>query len=110
MVEEIALFIEHLNGIHSMIKSDHILNLFQEVEGRLPGEKEQILAPLRAFLNLDPERQCLYQVGRRLGIFSRLSDMESSQRLEKVKKTCREFGITPDTVDETVDELMRRFI
>jgi hypothetical protein len=110
MAEEIVLFIETLSGIRSMIKSDHILNLFQEVEGRLPEEKEQILAPLRAFLSMDPERQCLYQVGRRLGIFSRLSDMESPHRLQKVEKTCREFGITPDTVDQIVDELMRRFI
>jgi hypothetical protein len=110
MVEEIVLFIENLSGIHSMIRSDHILNLFQEVEGKLPEEKEQMLAPLRAFLSLNPEEQCLYQVGRRLGFFSRLSDMESPRRLEKVEKTCRELGITPDTVDATVDELMRRFI
>jgi len=110
MVEEIVLFIENLNGIHSRIKSDHILNLFQEVEGKLPKEKEQILSPLGAFLGLDREKQCLYQVGRRLGIFSRLSDMESQHRVQKVEKTCREFGITPDNVDNTVDELMRRFI
>ncbi len=110
MVKEIMLFLENLNGIDSMIKSDHILNLFQEVEGKLPEEKDRILAPLRAFAGLDPDRQCLYQVGRRLGIFSRLSDMESSHRIAKVEKTCLQLGITPENVDDTVDELMKRFI
>jgi radical SAM family protein len=110
MVKEIMLFLENLNGIDSMIKSDHILNLFQEVEGKLPEEKNLILAPLRAFARLDPEKQCLYQVGRRLGIFSRLSDMDSSHRIAKVEKTCRQLGITPENVDDTVDELMKRFI
>ncbi len=110
MVEEIVLFIEHLKGIQSMIKSDHVLNLFQEVEGKLPEQKPQILAPLYEFLRLDPEKQCLYQVGRRMGFFSRLSDMQSIHRMNKVEKTCREFGITPDNVDDAVDELMRRFI
>ena len=109
-VAEIVLFIEHLTGIRSMIKSDHILNLFQEVEGRLPEEKGKILAPLRAFLKLDPNRQCLYQVGRRLGVFSGLSDMTRPHRMEKVEKTCRELGVTADNVDHAVDELMRRFI
>ena len=110
MVKEIMLFLESLNGIDSMIKSDHILNLFQEVEGKLPEEKDRILAPLRAFAGLGPDRQCFYQVGRRLGIFSRLSDMESSHRIAKVEKTCRQLGITPENVDDTVDELMKRFI
>jgi len=110
MVKEIMLFLENLNGIDSMIKSDHILNLFQEVEGKLPEEKDRILAPLREFAGLGPDRQCLYQVGRRLGIFSRLSDMESSHRIAKVEKTCLQLGITPENVDDTVDELMKRFI
>jgi hypothetical protein len=109
-VKEIMRFLESLNGIESMIKSDHILNLFQEVEGKLPEERDRILAPLRAFARLDPDRQCLYQVGRRLGIFSRLSDMDSPHRIAKVEKTCRQHGITPENVDDTVDELMKRFI
>ncbi len=34
--EELLLFLENLNGIESTVKSDHVLNLFSEVEGRLP--------------------------------------------------------------------------
>ena len=110
MVEENKLLIESLDGITSVVKSDHILNLFENLEGTLPQDKERMLDIINDFLVMEPERQCLYQVGRRLGFFSRLSDMESPHRLNKAEKTCKELGITPENVDEVIDELMKRFI
>jgi radical SAM superfamily enzyme YgiQ (UPF0313 family) len=110
MAEEVLLFIESLNGITSVLKSDHILNLFQNLEGKFPEDKENMLDIIRRFLAMTPDRQCVYQVGRRLGYFSRLSDMENPRRLERAEKSCRQFGITPENVDEVIDELMRRFI
>jgi hypothetical protein len=110
MVEETLLFIESLNGITSEVKSDHILNLFQNLEGKLPEEKEGMLDILRRFLAMTPERQCIYQVGRRLGFFSRMRDMENPRRLERAEKACRDFGITPENADGVIDELMKRFI
>jgi len=102
--------IESLNGITSVVKSDHILNLFENVEGTLPQDKERMLEIIRTFLAMEPERQCLYQVGRRLGFISSLSDMESPRRLKKTEKACRQFGVTWENVDEVIDELMKRFI
>ena len=110
MAEEVLLFIESLNGITSVLKSDHILNLFQNLEGKFPEDKENMLDIIRRFLAMTPDRQCVYQVGRRLGFFSRLSDMENPRRLERAQKSCRQFGITPENVDEVIDELMKRFI
>jgi len=110
MAEETLLFIESLNGITSVVKSDHILNLFQDLEGKLPEDKEKILDMLRRFLAMTPDRQCIYQVGRRLGFFSGLLDMQNPRRLERAEKACKNFGITPENVDGMVDELMKRFI
>lgn len=110
MAKETLLFIESLNGITSVLKSDHILNLFQNLEGKLPEDKENMMDIVRRFLDLPPDRQCVYQVGRRLGFFSRMSDMEIPGRLERAEKACRQFGITPENVDEVIDELMKRFI
>jgi len=110
MAEEVLLFIESLNKITSVLKSDHILNLFQNLEGKLPEDKENMLDIVRRFLAMTPDRQCVYQVGRRLGYFSRLSDMENPRRLERAKKACKQFAITPENVDEVIDELMKRFI
>jgi len=110
MAQENLLLIENLDGITSVLKSDHILNLFENLEGIFPDDKERMLAVLRSFLALEPRQQCVYQAGRRLGIFSRLSDMQSPRRLAKAEKSCRQLGITPDNVDDVVDELMKRFI
>ena len=110
MARETLLFIESLNGITSVVKSDHILNLFQNLEGKLPEDKESMLDILRGFLAMTPDRQCIYQVGRRLGFFSGLHDMKNPRRLERAEKACKDFGITPENVDGMVDELMRRFI
>ena len=110
VVKETKLLIESLDGITSVVKSDHILNLFQNLEGTLPQDKEHMLEIINDFLAMDPERQSIYQVGRRLGLFSSLSDMESPQRLAKAEKMCRQLSITPDNVDGVIDELMKRFI
>jgi hypothetical protein len=110
MAKEILLFLETLGGITSTIRSDHILNLFQEVEGKLPEDMPQMIGVLRTFLDMSPEDQTLYQVGRRLGIFAGLDDMQQPRRVTRVEKTCRELGITPQNVDEIIDELMKRFI
>ena len=110
VVKETKVLIESLDGITSVVKSDHILNLFQNLEGTLPQDKERMLEIINNFLAMDPRRQSVYQVGRRLGLFSSLSDMESTQRLAKAEKMCRQLGITPDNVDDVIDELMKRFI
>ena len=75
-----------------------------------PIDRERMLHIVRTFLAMKPERQMVYQVGRRLGYFSSLNDMERPQRLAKAEKMCRELGITPDNVDDVIDELMKRFI
>jgi hypothetical protein len=110
MAEEILTFIESLDGITSFVKSDHILNLFQEIEGKLPEDKTLMMKPVQIFLSMDPTRQTLYTVGRRLGIFSKLNDMDSARRCNRAQKAYRELGITPENADVIVEELMKRFI
>ena len=110
MVREIRLFIESLDGITSMIVSDHILNLFEEIRGRLPEAKSDMLAVLDRFLSLSDRDQCRFQVGRRLGIFTRMADMQSPRRRDKVDAFCDRHGIGPENVDGMVDEMMKRFI
>ncbi len=63
--EELLLFLENLNGIESAVKSDHVLNLFSEVEGRLPQDKEKMISTVHRFLQLSPEQQMIFSNGRR---------------------------------------------
>ena len=110
MAEELLLLLDNLNGITSTVKSDHILNLFQEVEGRLPEDKERMTAPLRAFLAMPPEEQLIYMVGRRTGIFSKLEDLHDSELRNHAEKARTAHRVTLDNVDDFTLEMMKRFI
>ncbi len=110
VVEEILLFIESLGEITSTLASDHILNLFQDVEGHFPDDKEGMCDKIREFLAMDPVAKMHYQVGRRLGLFHGLGGMKGSAHMKRVKETCQQYAITPDNVDSVLNELMNRFI
>lgn len=110
VAKEILLFIQNLDGITSIVKSDHILNLFGDLEGILPRDKERMISILRTFLALTPERQGMYQVGRRLGIFHSLSDMQDPDRLSNAERACGKLAVTADNLDSITDRLTKSFI
>jgi hypothetical protein len=110
VAEELLLFFENLHNITSMVKSDHIVNLFQEAEGQLPAAMEQITSVFRKFLAMDPEEQMVYMVGRRSGLFSCLQDMNDSILLAQVENTIDVHQLTPDSVGRYTDEMLKRFI
>ena len=110
MARELLLFLESLSGITSAIRSDHILNLLPEVDGQLPRDQARLVGIVRAFLDLDPELQMIYRVGRRLGILSGLDGLEDAGTIARVEAICREYQLRPDNVDAVTDDLMRRFI
>lgn len=110
VAEEILLFLETLDGISSTLKSDHILNLFQEIEGCYPVDKVAMTGVIRDFFALSEEEQLLYQVGRRMGLFAQLADLQRPDRRQRAVAACAQFGITTDNIDTTITELMQRFI
>lgn len=107
---ELLLFLEHLEGISSSIKSDHILNLFQEVEGQLPEDKELMMRPIRDFLALAEAEQLLYLVGRRCGIFNRLSRLRDDELRRHAEKALAAHQVTWDNYDEWAAAMVQRFI
>ncbi len=109
-VRELLTFFEALDGVTSTIKSDHVLNLFENLEGQYPQDKTKIVAILKSFLALAPMEQVHYQVGRRMGVFRNLADMDDKAKRSHVEHACIQSDIRPDNVDEVVDELMKRFI
>ncbi|MCK5836060.1 MAG: radical SAM protein [Desulfobacula sp.] len=110
MAKEIRLFLESLDNITSQVKSDHILNLFETINGKLPEDKERLINIIDSFFDLPPEQRVLYQLGRRMGFFRGPGDMENSPHLDQVQQACRNYGVTPENVDEVIDELMKRFV
>jgi len=110
VAKEILLFIDSLEGITSTVKSDHILNLFQEVEGTLPEGKERMVSVIKRYLSMGLEEQMLYQIGRRTGIFSRLEDLNDPELRKYAESKYSDFKITPQNVDRIVARFMKRFI
>ena len=65
---EIRLFIEELSGITSYLASDHIMNLIETLSGRLPEDKEKLLAIIDDYFALNEDERLLYRIGRRAGL------------------------------------------
>ena len=110
ILEEEKLLIEHLN-CHSYFVSDHITNLLQEIEGQLPQDKEKMLATIARFQSLSPEERHNFRVGRRVGIYDQLDDLDNSGKHSVAEHAIQKLSKDGGQVDEeTIYGLMERFI
>lgn len=107
---ELLVFLQSLSGITSHVKSDHILNLFEEIDGVLPNGQHRMIAVIHRFLAMRPEEQVVYQIGRRTGLFRKLDDCNDPPLRRQVLKYVEQWGVTPGNVDLVCSELMQRFI
>lgn len=87
VVEEIRLFIETLEGITTYVASDHMGNLLQDVEGKLPQDKQKMLDALDRYLELDREHRLHYRIGRMMGLYTGVKDMERPDLFQRVQAT-----------------------
>lgn len=76
LAEEIRVFIENLDGITSRVTSDHIMNLLEEVSGKLPDDREKMLAVVDRYQALSDEDRLVYRAGRRGGVFRSTEDLK----------------------------------
>lgn len=113
LAEEIRVFVEHLEGITSTVTSDHIMNLLEEVSGKLPEDKPQMLAVIQAYQELPDTERLVYRVGRRGGAF------RSTRDLERDPATCRrirqmiaevEQKEGPEAVERMITDMVDQYI
>ncbi len=111
IVREERLFLEHLEGVRSYVVSDHSLNLLEEVEGQLPGDKPRLLAVIDRYLSLPGPERLLFQLGRRLGLFQGLDDLDNPPRRAKAEEVRGEIQTRyGDDLEQAVRTLTERFI
>jgi radical SAM superfamily enzyme YgiQ (UPF0313 family) len=108
IVREEGLFIEELNGITSYFTSDHILNLLEEVEGQLPGDKPKMKGIIDRYLALPEGERINYRLGRRAGFYRKLDDLNNPLLFQKVQ--CLLEATSPQGVEGTIAGLMERYI
>jgi hypothetical protein len=110
IVQELHTFIDNLKGLSSYLVSDHILNLFGDLNGHLPEDKSLLLSILRRFLKLDEEEQILYRFGRRLGAFTSLNDLDDESRRLRVSQIMSENNVNSENIDSLTEQIMQRFV
>jgi len=111
MVKEIRLFIESLDGISTTLVSDHILNLLEEVEGTLPGDKQRMLAVIDGYLSMPEEDRLLFQLGRRGAAIRYLEDLKNPAVRMRLKEAKRQIEKDiPGGIPEYLKEIKRQFI
>ena len=111
LIGEQHLFLENLDGITSYYSNDHAVNLLLEVEGKLPEAKPGMLTLLDRFLSMSPEEKTHFSLGKRLGHYSRLDDMENSSRHQQVALQITELqNRYPGREDEICHHLRERIV
>jgi len=111
LLREERLFIEHLEGVETWVKSDHIMNLLEEVDGRLPGDKEKILSVIDRYFELSPEDRLVYRMGRRAGIYRGTDDLKDEVAFGRLKKTIDEMEKRePGSVERRLSFLLDQYI
>ena len=113
VVEEIKLFIESLdNSITSTITSDHIMNLLEEVKGKLPEEKENMLNVIKKYQDRPETDRIVYRIGRRGGAYSSTDDLYRDQTTyDKIKRLVSELSSKgPNETERFIEEMADQYI
>lgn len=109
VVKEIGEFIQRLE-VTSELKSDHIENLLQEVDGKLSQDKEKMLGVINRYLALPPEEKLIFRLGRRTGFFTGLDELDDPAKRARVEQMLRGIRARGEDFEEAIFALKRRFL
>jgi len=110
IVHEIGEFISKLD-FTGELKSDHILNLLPELEGRFPDAKQACLDVVNRYLAMPLRERLNYRLGRRSGLYEKLNDIYNADKFRRIDEAMTRAGAdTSEKVDELINEIKKRFI
>jgi len=109
VVREIATFVENLQ-VTSFLKSDHILNLLMDIEGKMPDDKGKCLNIINKYLSLSEKERLNFKVGRRTGLYNILDDLGDSYKHDKIEQVIERLREQGGDVEEDIVELKNSFI
>jgi len=109
IVSEIRTFIKNLQ-VTSYLKSDHILNLLMEVEGKMPEDKEKCLDIIDQYLSLPDEERLNFRLGRRASYYGTLADLSDSYKHDRLDQAIRRIRAENGDVEETLVRLKDNFL
>lgn len=111
ILAEMRFLLERLEGITSQVKSDHILNLLEEVEGKLPEDKDRMIGIIDRYFDLAPEERLVYRMGRRAGIYRRLEDLKDRTAYGRIWAAIQEMEEKePGSTENSLSLLLENYI
>jgi len=113
LAEEIRVFIEALDGITSRVSSDHIMNLLEDVSGKLPEDKPAMLAVIRSYQALPDKERLIFRLGRRGGVYRSIADFRrDAATYQKISQLIQEIEASegPPGVERYITEMVDRYI
>ncbi len=117
-VREIRRVIELADGIRTRIVSDHMVNLLQDVEGKVCGQgsragepgRKDLLGRIDRYLNLPEEERRIFQLLRRTLRAYDLEDMRNLQPEELDSLRAAVMRDAPEVWDEKMNGYICRYI
>jgi histone acetyltransferase (RNA polymerase elongator complex component) len=113
LAEEIRVFIEALDGITSRVSSDHIMNLLEDVSGKLPGDKPAMLKVIASYQALSENERLIFRLGRRGGVYRSIEDFRrDSDTHQKISRLIQEIEAAEGApgVERYITEMVDRYI
>lgn len=106
-VLEIRKMIENLSGITSYIQSDHMMNLIEDANGRLPEDRDEILSIFDRYLEMGTDDQESFIVARRTGKVRYFSEYKPDQYYDRMRDNLKErYG----SIDKAVLDLSGNYL
>jgi radical SAM superfamily enzyme YgiQ (UPF0313 family) len=109
VVDEIGVLIRNLE-VTSYLKSDHILNLLMEVEGKMPEDEEKCLGIIEQYLSLPDEERLNLRLGRRAGYYASLADLSDTFKHDRLDQAIERIRAENGDIEETIVRLKDNFL
>jgi radical SAM superfamily enzyme YgiQ (UPF0313 family) len=111
ILREIRIFFETLEGITTEVVSDHILNLLEELEGKLPDDRQRIIGIIDRFFALSGEERMVFRLGRRMGVYRYLDDLKDRLTYRQIEQLLSKYrDKDPLELERDLADLRRRYI
>ncbi len=113
LAEEIRVFIEALDGITSRVSSDHIMNLLEDVSGKLPEDKPAMLKVIQSYQQLAEKERIIFRLGRRAGVYRSIEDLRRDPEThQKISRLIQEIEDSEGAsgVERYISEMVDRYI
>jgi hypothetical protein len=110
ILREIRLMISSLQGIGSEIVSDHILNLLEDLHGKLPEDREKLLGLIDRFFALPDEDRQVFRLGRRMGAYRHLEDLDDIPTRRHIEGILEGYQGDPLRLESDLATLRGRYI